>query len=276
MGIRTKTVLATVAGLVALGITAALIVVFGGWYNVAATSQHLRATYWALDIAMREAVQRRSRDIVVPPLDDPALIARGLALYREQCVRCHGAPGVAPESFALGLKPAPANLAFTARAWPPGELYWVVKHGIKMAGMPAFEFRLADDELWALVAFVEQLPRLSPREYQALQVPSPAPADAYAANHPADARRGRLALDQYACTTCHRIPGVIGAGAPVGPPLDGMGSRAVIAGLMTNTSENMVRWLREPQLVNPDSAMPDLGVSERDARDMAAYLLGLK
>jgi mono/diheme cytochrome c family protein len=143
-----------------------------------------------------------------------------------------------------------------------------------MTGMPAWQFRMADDDIWAVVALLRKLPSYTPQAYRALKTPQYAHADAPPT--PPDARRGKLALGQYACIACHRIPGVAGASAPVGPPLEGIGSRRFIAGTLPNTPENMLRWLRSPQAVNPRSAMPDLGVTERDARDMAAYLETLK
>jgi cytochrome c1 len=76
--------------------------------------------------------------------------------------------------------------------------------------------------------------------------------------------------------SCHDIPGVVGAAIPVGPPLARMGLRSFIGGVLENTPENMVRWLRTPQAFVPDGAMPNLGVSVRDARDMAAYLRSLR
>ncbi|WP_026596734.1 c-type cytochrome [Methylohalobius crimeensis] len=90
-----------------------------------------------------------------------------------------------------------------------------------------------------------------------------------------DPQRGKVALQQYACTGCHVIPGVVGANSLVGPPLDRMAKRVYIAGSLPNTPENMIRWLRHPQEIASLSAMPDLGVNERDARDMAAYLYTL-
>ena len=71
------------------------------------------------------------------------------------------------------------------------------------------------------------------------------------------------------------IPGFVSASNHVGPPLDGMGRRALIAGVLPNTTENMVRFLKNPQQVDPLSAMPPLGLSDQDARDIAAYLAGL-
>ena len=91
-----------------------------------------------------------------------------------------------------------------------------------------------------------------------------------------DLQRGKLALQQYACVTCHVIPGVVGANKPVGPSLVGIGSRKYLAGAVPNTADNMIFWLRFPQQVAPGSAMPNLGVAPRDARDMAMFLETLK
>lgn len=88
----------------------------------------------------------------------------------------------------------------------------------------------------------------------------------------ARAERAILALDSYGCTSCHTISGVVGKDARVGPPLDDVARRAYIAGVLDNTPENMVRWIRDPQGVDPLTAMPDLDVSERDARDITAWL----
>lgn len=253
-------------------------VLFAGLYDVAATRQHLAVTYSLIETGLRESVKHHSRGIPVPPLDDPAQRERGLTHFSEHCVRCHGAPGVPPESFALSMTPVPANLAHTARVWPPAELYWTIKYGIKMTGMPAWEYRLSDEEMWAIVAFLRVMPFLSPEAYRAM---AGRVEHAHRQRHTAiatgtaDAARGKTALSQYACLTCHRIPGVVGRDAPVGPPLEGIGTREYIAGVLPNTAENMVRWLRHPQAVNPRSAMPDLGVTERDARDIAAYLFTL-
>lgn len=84
--------------------------------------------------------------------------------------------------------------------------------------------------------------------------------------------RGVLVMHQHACNACHVIPGVTGGDVHIGPPLAGMARRSQIAGALPNTIENMVRWLRDPQAVDPRTAMPAMGLTERDARDIAAYL----
>jgi mono/diheme cytochrome c family protein len=253
--------------------------VLSGVYDVSATEQHTQPVYWLLNETMRRSVKRRSADIAVPPLDDPAILARGVEIYREHCVQCHGAPGVAPEPFALGMTPLPANLALTAREWKdPADLYWTVKYGIKMSGMPAWSFRLSEDDLWAVVAFVNRLPAIGPSDYRLLAASSPA-KQASATDNPTrdgDAARGRIALQQYACVTCHVVPGVAGAVHPVGPTLDGISHRKYLAGVLPNSRESMVEWLRFPTRVAPGTAMPDLGVSEQDALDIAAFLATLR
>ena len=88
--------------------------------------------------------------------------------------------------------------------------------------------------------------------------------------------RGRVALRKYGCQTCHTIPGVEGANGLVGPPLDRIGSRVYLAGRLENTPENMMRWIRDPQSIEPGTAMPDMQVSEGDGRDIAAYLYTLR
>ncbi len=260
--------------------------IYWGVYNVSALHQHTRPIFWLLDIAMGQSIHQRAEEIRVPPLSDPALIERGFYHFREKCVQCHGAPGIARDDIGKGLTPIPANLVETAREWTAAEIYWTVKQGVKMTGMPAWKFTYEEEDLWAIVAFIKQLlPKLSPEEYRAM--------DRALVNKPmrqavrrdreeaqrtvgGDPERGRLAIDNYACTACHTIPGIIGTEVNVGPPLRGVGKRRYIAGVLPNTPKNMIRWIRDPQEVDPPTAMPDLDVKESDARDIAAYLYTLE
>jgi cytochrome c len=91
-----------------------------------------------------------------------------------------------------------------------------------------------------------------------------------------DAERGRALIQSYGCSSCHTIPGVLGARALVGPPLWAMADRGYIGGVLPNTQSDMVRWIRNAPAVNPRTAMPNLGVTETDARDIAAYLSTLR
>ncbi|MBO1113516.1 c-type cytochrome [Bordetella petrii] len=92
----------------------------------------------------------------------------------------------------------------------------------------------------------------------------------------ADIQRGRERIAQYGCAGCHAIPGIRAPGARVGPPLRHLAGRAYLAGVLANTPANLVRWLRNPPAVAPNTAMPNMGLSEADARDIAAYLLTLR
>jgi cytochrome c2 len=88
--------------------------------------------------------------------------------------------------------------------------------------------------------------------------------------------RGKDIIRRYGCSTCHTIPGVEGAHGQVGPSLEGIANRAYLAGKLPNTPENMMKWIREPQEVQPGTAMPELGVTEQDGKDIAAYLYTLQ
>jgi len=91
-----------------------------------------------------------------------------------------------------------------------------------------------------------------------------------------NAARGRELLDRYGCNACHRISGVRDAVGTVGPPLDDIGSHVYIAGTIPNSAPNLARWIQTPQAYKPGTAMPNLNVTDPDARDMAAYLDGLR
>jgi mono/diheme cytochrome c family protein len=270
-----KTALATTLALGALAAAGGWVVLQAGWYNVAATQQHFQPLHTVLEKGMRESVRFHAKEVQVPPLADGARAVRGAGLYHQHCQQCHGAPGLAQGPVGKSMQPVPGPLVDAARRWQPRELYWITRHGIKMAGMPAWEFHLRDEELWDLVAFLQQYPAYTTARYRAVVASAgkPMPMPALPPARLPDIERGRMALTQYACQACHTIPGVTGPETFVGPPLKGLSQRKYVAGILPNSPDNLVRWITAPQAVHPQSAMPDLGVSERDARDMAAYLL---
>ena len=87
-----------------------------------------------------------------------------------------------------------------------------------------------------------------------------------------DPERGEAMFIKYGCGGCHSAKHVRGARGMVGPPLDGIAIRAVVGGKLSNTPDNLQHWIRDPQAVSPGTAMPDLNVGERDARDISAFL----
>jgi cytochrome c len=92
----------------------------------------------------------------------------------------------------------------------------------------------------------------------------------------ADVDRGRAAISRYGCGSCHNIPGITGAAGLVGPPLGDVARRVYIAGVLPNEPDNMIRWIENPPAIDPKTAMPYMGVTTRDARDIAAYLYNLR
>src|SRR5689334_18851954 len=98
------------------------------------------------------------------------------------------------------------------------------------------------------------------------------PPNASNGKHVGDPSRGAALISWYGCGTCHSVPGVPGANALVGPPLDHFAQRGYVAGMLRNTPDNLIRWIRDPQKIVPGNAMPALGIDEHDAHDIAAYL----
>lgn len=91
-----------------------------------------------------------------------------------------------------------------------------------------------------------------------------------------NAQQGKHLISQYGCGACHIIPGIRGARGLVGPPLNVWGDRTIIAGELPNTPDNLIRWLENPKAIEPQNAMPDLGLSKEQATDIAAYLYTLR
>ncbi len=276
-----KTVAATLFGTAVLSALGGWLVLESGWYNIGSTNQHWQGVHTVLEHGMRKSVQFYARDVKAPDLDGSELVARGAIVYRNNCVQCHGAPGVAQQDFGKAMQPVPGPLVDVTQRWQPGELYWITRNGIKMSGMPAWEFHLPDADLWAVVAFMRHLPVLSASGYATLTESAPGLAEAdfpagASAQLAGDPERGRIALTQYACNACHMIPGVTGSTVYVGRPLKDLAARKFIAGSLPNTQDNLMRWIQNPQSVDPQTAMPMQGVSTRDARDISAYLLTLR
>lgn len=273
---RTLAVLLSVLVIAAAG---ALAFVWSGLYNIAASSPHTQAVYSLLETTMQQSVRLRARSIEPPALDTPGLFERGAACYQDRCELCHGGPSVAQHDIALGMQPLPGPLVDANLRWKAREIYWITRNGITMSGMPAWKLQLADGDIWAIVAFVQRLPQLSPSDYRQLMASRQGERcgidEAAPAGKLGDAKRGRSAMSQYGCHGCHRIPGVTGAVVDVGPPLAGIARRQLIAGQIANTPEAMARWIRNPQSVDGRTAMPNLRVTDQDARDIAAYLATL-
>ncbi len=161
-------------GLAALAILAAAVAfIYSGLYPMGADVPHNALTYWALETLRERSVGRAAQDIEVPPLDDPALLLAGGPDYNDMCAGCHLKPGKTESDFSIGLYPKPPNLSSPDHAHGDAEAeakrsFWIIKHGIKASGMPAWGPTHDDERIWAMVAFLQRLPELTPEQYQIL------------------------------------------------------------------------------------------------------------
>jgi mono/diheme cytochrome c family protein len=137
--------------------------------NVAASDRHADWVAWAFDTTMHNSVRRRAEDIPVPAGVTEEQLRNGFRSYDAMCVQCHGAPGVKATEWAMGMRPNPPPLSEVVAHWNPAEVFWILRNGIKMTGMPALGPTHEDEELWSIVAFVERLPNVTAEEYAALR-----------------------------------------------------------------------------------------------------------
>ena len=166
-GISWGAALAGAAAMLAIIVLAGLIVIFGGFYPVAATAGYPPGMKWVLEKAMHNGVTSGAEKLDPPNLTR-AEVMEGGSHFKAMCQRCHGGPGAEPMQFATAMDPDPPELTHAAKEWSRAEIFWIAKHGIKMTGMPAFGAYEGDPELWKIATFVEQLPQISPSEYAAI------------------------------------------------------------------------------------------------------------
>lgn len=153
---------ALVVAIIAFGIF-----IWSGAYNVAADVPHWSVTVSLLTVVRNRSITVHARGIDVPNLDDPKLISMGAGHYAEMCTGCHLAPGMDESELREGLNPKPPVL-YKVGIKAPAKAFWIIKHGIKMTAMPAWGQSHSDQKIWAMVAFLKQLPTLSPAQYKAI------------------------------------------------------------------------------------------------------------
>ena len=156
-----------------LAVVAAFGYVNSGLYPIGADVPHNALTHRVLETLRERSIARAAADIKVPTLDDPAQLMAGGADYDDMCTGCHLKPGKASSELATGLYPKPPNLSMphadaNGGIDPRARQFWIIKHGIKASGMPAWGPTHDDARIWAMVAFLQKLPSLTPDEYQIL------------------------------------------------------------------------------------------------------------
>lgn len=167
--LRLAAVAATAIAGLGLGV---LLFAWSGLFSVAASRGHWAIVEWFLAFGMKNSVSTHSIGIEVPPLDDSDLVRLGAGHFHSGCAYCHGAPGMPISPIASQMLPAPPQLSKAAKDWKPKELYWIVKNGLKYTGMPGWAAIERDDEVWAVVAFLQKLPGLDVAGYRDLALGS--------------------------------------------------------------------------------------------------------
>jgi mono/diheme cytochrome c family protein len=142
---------------------------YSGIFDAAADDPHRGITFSLIEATRDYSITMGAHDVPSPPaLQDPKLIASGAQEYSEMCTGCHLAPGMEESALRTGLYPKPPNLAEHGPHRSTSETFWILKHGLKMTGMPAWGLTHDDATLWSMVAFLQDLPRLSPAQYERL------------------------------------------------------------------------------------------------------------
>jgi hypothetical protein len=162
--------------LAVIGIVGSLVYFFVGRYDVAANQMDPAVVNWTLEHVRDASVARHATDMPPASLDDPATMQAGARAYSQRgCVYCHGGPGADWAKFSEGLNPGPPDLKDVAGELSVQEIFWVVRNGIKMTGMPSFAASdppvpdppVPDQEIWTIAAFVKKLPSVSNDDYKA-------------------------------------------------------------------------------------------------------------
>lgn len=166
--------------------------ILSGVYNVAASARHFYLTEWFLELTLRRSIDTQSAGIDVPDLDDQSLVRLGARHFVNGCQPCHAGPGLDPNPIASGMYPAAPPLGDTVRDWEDRELFFIIRGGLKYTGMPQWAGGTRGDEVWAMVAFVRQLPEMTPEAYAELAgAPTAAPLEF------------SVEATVAACATCH-------------------------------------------------------------------------
>jgi cytochrome c553 len=246
-GLRWRTGLLWLAIFAVILIVGAALFVASGVYNVAASANHFRATEVLIEFALRRSVALHSIGVTAPDLEDKGLIRLGANHFRVGCAPCHGSPLGSNDPIVAHMYPEPPPLGEAVQSWDSEELFWIVRHGLKFTGMPAWSGKGRDEEVWAVVAFLKRLPGMSDEEFRNL----------------VGAADGLLAFSETPrlelCTSCH--------GDASAPPVSDLvpALRGQTAAYLRRSLEEYQHNLRQSGIMEPIAAALDEGMIDEMA-----------
>ena len=140
-----------------------------GLYNVGAAVPHTDFTEWLTQGTMIRSVRHHAKAVSAPERFIDEQVVAGFCRYERHCVACHGAAGVANETWVNGMEPAPPYLLDAPRKWTRPELFWIISNGNKMTGMPAWRRSLTTGEIWSIVAYIDATDRIPAATFKRLR-----------------------------------------------------------------------------------------------------------
>jgi cytochrome c553 len=254
------------AVIAAVAAVAAFLVAASGIVPIGASSGHSALTFWVLEFGKRRSIATHTIGLDLPPLEEPWLVLKGAGHYHDGCRPCHGAPGLRTPRIAAAMTPQPPDLLGRIELYDPDELFYIVKHGIKFTGMPAWPAQERDDEVAAMVAFLRELPQLDAAAYRRL-VYGDARADDDVTTL-AGLAANPEGPEQVAatCGRCHGTAG-IGRGNAAFPKLAGQKPEYLFRALRA-----YARSERNSGMMEPIAA----GLDEAEWRELADYYAALQ
>jgi len=148
---------------------AGILFVLSGLFNVGASKQHTIITYWIVNTTMVHSVRHHAQSVVPPPQYSRSNALAGFCEYERHCVMCHGALGVGRDHWINGMTPTPPYLSDVPEKWTRPQTFWIIKNGVKMTAMPAWDISLSDPQIWNIVAFLHSNANKEPQIYLRLR-----------------------------------------------------------------------------------------------------------
>jgi cytochrome c553/cytochrome c5 len=255
---RTAKYFAAFAILMAVG---GFLVAASGILPIKASSGHWAITRWFLNFSSSRSVSTHTLGMKTPNLKDSALVLKGAGAYETNCRACHGSPSLPHPRVARNMTPQPPYLPDHIAEWESRELFYIVKHGIKFTGMPAWPSQKRDDEVWAMVAFLREFATMDEPKYRQLAMGETSRIGEVAPIHSMLGAEGMPGAVLDSCARCHGVDGM-GRGTGAFPKLAGQKPEYLFASLKAFARDERFSGVMQPVAA---------GLSEDDMRKLALY-----